>query len=173
MTFSIRATIRAFAAPKHRISCPSRLWHRVLSELHRRGEKKHEAGAFLLGSESAGRRVVNDVVFYDDLDPLAYSSGVCILRGGAFAKLWSLCREKQLTVVADVHTHPGAAGQSGSDRTNPMVSREGHIAIIVPDFAAAPVRQHRLGVYAYRGGHAWDDYSGRKARAFLYTGIWS
>jgi len=172
MTFSIRATIRAFAAPKHRISCPSRLWHRVLSELHRRGEKEHEAGAFLLGSETAGRRVVSDVVFYDDLDPLAYASGVCILRGGAFAKLWSLCREKQLTVVADVHTHPGTAGQSGSDRTNPMVSREGHIAIIVPDFAAAPVRHDRLGLYAYRGAHTWDDYSGRKA-PFFYTGIWS
>ena len=64
----------------------------------------------------------------------AYASGVCILRGGAFAKLWSMCREKKLTVAADVHTHPAGAAQSSSDRTNPMISRDGHIAIIVPRF---------------------------------------
>jgi hypothetical protein len=44
----------------------------------------------------------------------AYASGVCILRGGAFAKLWSMCREKKLTVAADVHTHPAGAAQSSS-----------------------------------------------------------
>ncbi|MEQ1716894.1 MAG: hypothetical protein ABL907_13050 [Hyphomicrobium sp.] len=173
MTFSIRAIIRAFAAPSHGIRCPSRLWHGILAELCRRGEQRHEAGAFLLGSDVDGRRVVSEVVYYDDLDPLAYASGVCILRGGAFAKLWSLCREKKLTVVADVHTHPSGAGQSGSDKTNPMVARQGHIAIIVPDFAAKPVRSDRLGIYVYRGAHTWDDYSGRNAASFFYTGIWS
>lgn len=32
-----------------------------------------------------------------------------------------------MMVVADVHTHPGRAFQSESDRTNPMVARAGHI----------------------------------------------
>jgi hypothetical protein len=173
MTFCIRAIIRAFAAPEHRLSCPSGLWNRVLLELDQRGARQHEAGAFLLGADRDGRRAVIDVVYYDDLDPRAYASGICILRGDAFAKLWSLCREKQLTVVADVHTHPGCATQSGSDRTNPMVSRQGHIAIIVPDFAASPVAHDRLGIYEYRGQHAWNDHSGRRGRAFFYTGFWS
>lgn len=173
MTFSIKAIIRAFAAPDHRLSCPAGYWQNVLRELDRRGGRQHESGAFLLGAARGVRRNVTDVVFYDDLDPGAYDSGVCILHGDAFARLWQLCREKQLTVVADVHTHPGQAFQSMSDRTNPMVAREGHIAIIVPNFAVEPVRHDEIGIYEYRGNHSWTDRSPRKAGGYFYTGLWS
>ena len=94
----------------------------------------------MLGSDANGRREVPAAIYYDELDPEAYSTGVCVLHGDAFAKLWAECRKRKLTVVADVHTHGGAAYQSGSDKTNPMVARAGHIAIIVPDFAAWPIR---------------------------------
>ena len=71
MTFSIKATIRAFVAPDHRVSCPRRLWDTVTHELDRRGERAHEAGAFLLGHANGERREVTDVVVYDALDPQA------------------------------------------------------------------------------------------------------
>lgn len=173
MTFSIKAIIRAFVAPEHRISCPSRLWKQVLAELHRRGSRRHESGVFLLGIERNARREVTGAVFYDELDPKAYATGVCVLHSDAFAKLWAQCREKGLTVVADVHTHPGRAFQSESDRTNPMVARAGHIAMIVPDFAAPPIRSENIGVYEYRGSHTWHERGGRNAPAFFYTGFWS
>jgi hypothetical protein len=173
MSFSIKATIRAFVAPEHRINCPGRYWRRIVAELERRGQRRHEAGAFLLGVERDGRRHVTDAVFYDDLDQHVYVTGVCVLHGDAFAKLWAICRKKQLTVVADVHTHQGAAWQSESDRTNPMVARAGHVAIIVPDFAAWPIPAERLGIYEYRGDHQWIDRTHPKSRAFLYTGFWS
>lgn len=170
----IKAAIRAFVAPKHRITCPRQKWRWVISELARRGEASHEAGVFLLGRERRpGRFEVADVVFYDDLDPGAYSSGVCILHGPAFAKLWALCREQKLTVVADVHTHPGAAFQSDSDRTNPMVARSGHVAIIVPRFAVRIPHPAELGVYEYCGNHRWIDRTHPKTRSFFYTGFWS
>lgn len=78
MTFSIQETIRDLLVPNYRISCPRRLWQRVLKELDRRGERVHEAGAFLLGVESHGRLDIEDVVYYDDLDADAYASGACV-----------------------------------------------------------------------------------------------
>ena len=69
MIFSIKAIIRAFVAPDHRLNCPPPLWQRVTAELHRRG-RRHEAGAFLLGHERGGRREALDVVFYDELEPV-------------------------------------------------------------------------------------------------------
>lgn len=173
MTFSIKPIIRAFAAPNHRVSCERKLWEAIPGELFRRGGDLHEAGAFLLGVDRAGRKTITDVVYYDDLDPHSYDSGVCILHGAAFSRLWALCREKGLTVVADVHTHPGAAFQSQSDRLNPMVARSGHVAIIVPNFAAAPVRYETLGIYEYAGEHNWINQSAPARRGFLYTGFWS
>lgn len=173
MTFSIKATIRAFVAPDHRVSCPWRLWDVVTHELDRRGERVHEAGAFLLGHANGERREVTDVVFYDDLDPQAYSTGVCVLHAPVFAKLWSLCRDRKLTVVADVHTHGGRAIQSEADRTNPMVARAGHVGLILPDFAVAPIRWDTVGIYEYRGDHQWHDRSPRVRRGFFYIGLWS
>lgn len=173
MISSIKAIIRAFVAPDHRLSCPPVLWRRVTAELHRRGGRRHESGAFLLGLERAGRREAMDVIYYDDLDPQAYASGVCILKADAFSKLWTLCRSRKLMVVADVHTHPGAAFQSEADRTNPMIARAGHIAVIVPEFAAAPIEDKRLGIYEYQGDHRWLDKGHAVARRTLYRGFWS
>ena len=62
----------------------------------------------MLGDKTNSRLRVRDVVYYDELDPNAYSTGVCVLHGEAFAKLWTICRRRQLTVVGDVHTHPGS-----------------------------------------------------------------
>jgi len=173
MSFSIKAIIRALVAPKHRLICAPDLWCRILGELEERGQRRHEAGAFLLGFESGRRLHVTEAVYYDELDASAYASGVCILHGDAFAKLWALCRQKQLTVVGDVHTHPDGAYQSMSDKTNPMVARAGHVAIIVPDYAVGPVAPERLGIYEYRGRHEWTDRSGRAAKRYFYTGFWS
>jgi hypothetical protein len=173
MSFSIRATIRAWWVPRHRINCPTDRWRRVVAELERRGGHQHEAGVFLLGVEKYGRHQVTDAVYYDELDPNAYKSGVCALYGDAFAKLWALCREKNLTIVADVHTHPGAAFQSPSDKTNPMVARAGHMAVIIPFFAKWPITRRTLGVYEYRGQHQWIDHTHPKTRGFFYSGFWS
>ncbi len=173
MTFSIKATIRAFVAPNHQMSCSWRLWDVVTHELERRGERVHEAGAFLLGRARGERHEITAAVFYDDLDPLAYSTGVCVLHAPAFAKLWSLCREHELTVVADVHTHGGRAIQSHSDRKNPMVARAGHIGVILPDFAATPICWDEVGIYEYQGNHQWLDRSPRVRPGFFYTGLWS
>lgn len=173
MTFSIKAAIRAFAAPKHAVSCRSILWRRIVGEIERRGGHKTEAGAFLLGQETEGRPHIQSAIFYDDLDPKAYSSGACILHGDAFAKLWAMCRERRQTVLADVHSHPGPGFQSYEDRTNPMVARTGHIALILPDFARWPIDQRRFGIYEYRGSHEWADRRPFIAPGFFYTGFWS
>lgn len=173
MTFSIRTITRALLRRNGGIRFGLIRWVDLLAELDRRGQRRHEAGAFLLGTRVGDLREVQDVVFYDDLDPEAYSAGVCILHAPAFAALWSLCRARGLTVVGDVHTHPGSAFQSEADRINPMVAREGHIAIIVPNYATGRPATTRLGVFEYRGDHAWTDHSGARARRFLHNDIWS
>ena len=66
MNFSIKAIIRAWFAPEHRVNCRSRLWRAIVGELERRGRHRHEAGAFLLGLGTKGRFDVSEAVFYDD-----------------------------------------------------------------------------------------------------------
>lgn len=171
MNFSIRTTIRAFVAPKYRLACTRALWSQCREELVRRSEGRHESGAFFLGEIAGGKRTVKRFVYYDELDPKAYESGVCILHGDSFGKLWKICREASLTVVADIHTHMGGAMQSEADRTNPMIAEAGHVALIAPNLARG-AQPRDLAVYEYVGGYRWTDHS-RHASSFFYVGWWA
>jgi hypothetical protein len=161
MNFFIRLITSAFSRNTSLLLWPRDHFDIVISELERRGGRRHESGVFLLGLQLKVGRLVTEAVYYDELDPAAYDSGICILRAATFSKLWAICRERGLMVVADAHTHGGGAGQSDSDKANPMVAQPGHIAVIVPNFAVAPIKPKSLGLYEYQGNHSWTDHSGR------------
>lgn len=170
MNTCIRATIRAFLRPEHRLSCPPTLWRQMIQELHRRGENRRESGAFLLGRTHRGRRHIERVAYYDDLDPASLDTGIVVFRRAGYEPLYTLCHELGLTVVADVHTHGGCPRQSETDRVHPMIPTSGHIGLIVPDFARRLVTPEDLGLYEYQGQHRWHDRGGQAARRFFYIG---
>jgi proteasome lid subunit RPN8/RPN11 len=172
MNFSTVAIICRLLAPRHELSCPWRVWCRLLQDLHDRGGGVRESGAFLLGHvDKRGRRRIVDYLLYDDLDPHALDTGIVHLDGSHFGKLWDLCARRNLMVVADVHTHPGGSGQSDSDRAHPIIARAGHIALILPNRAAAPVNLSAVGIYRYDGGGRWQTIPARQRRQFFFIGI--
>jgi hypothetical protein len=136
-------------------------WLNLGQELHRRTEGRHESGAFLLGTRNGAARAATAVVFYDELDPRAYATGICVLHADAFGRLWDRCAASGLAVVADVHVHPLGARQSPSDRENPMIARPGHLALILPLMARLPIRRWSVGLYEYLGDHQWRSRGGR------------
>lgn len=143
------------------------LWLEVTSELHRRTEGFHESGAFLLGRRNGTEREATAAIYYDDLDPHAYDSGICVLHADAFGRLWDQCADRSIAVVADVHVHPHGAWQSLSDRQNPMIARLGHLALILPRMAKPPVRRWSVGLYEYLGDHNWRSHGGRHVSRVL------
>ncbi|MGL6097546.1 MAG: hypothetical protein ACRC7O_17330 [Fimbriiglobus sp.] len=172
MSFSIVEIIRRLWAPRHELSCSWLLWRRVTASLRERGRNgSRESGAFLLGTRRTGRARIIDFILYDDLDPHCLDTGIVNFDGRHFGTLWEMCKRRGLVVVADVHTHPGGVGQSDSDRAHPMVSRAGHLALILPRFAAAPVRRDEIGIYRYEGAKRWQPVPPRSRRRFLYIGI--
>jgi hypothetical protein len=70
-----------------------------------------------------------------------------------------------------VHVHPGASYQSESDQAHPMISRAGHIALIFPDYARAPMRLETIGIYRYLGNKVWTAVPSGARRAFLHIGV--
>jgi proteasome lid subunit RPN8/RPN11 len=155
MSFSIRSLIAHLFARPPELAIPSDLWVELISGLRERGRFERESGAFLLGGKT-GPRVVRSVVFYDEIDPHAFDHGICIIDGSYMADLWKICRERGETVLADVHTHPGASYQSESDRLHPMIAEPGHIALIIARFAANPVSIKETGFYRYLGEFRWS-----------------
>ncbi len=155
MSYSTRATTSARPLHEH-LSCAPAVWRRLLRDLRARGQGVRESGAFLLGTRNAELVEIVDFVLYDDLDPHVLDTGIIHFDGRYFGALWERCRAAALEVVADVHTHPGAAYQSPSDQAHPMIACAGHIALIIPNFAIPPVRVGEVGIYRYLGNKEWE-----------------
>jgi len=171
MNFSIVRIIRRAVAPRHKISCSRRLWKDLLSELRARGRDRRESGAFLLGQRVKDVARITDFIPYDELDPASLDTGIVRFDGRYFGQLWDLCTKKQLTVVADVHTHPGGSAQSDSDVAHPMIACAGHLALIIPQFAKAPVRLEQVGMYRYLGARRWNTIPRESHTSFFHIGI--
>lgn len=171
MAFSLRILLRAATGNSPKLSCGSRLWNQGVDELRRRAAGKRESGAFLLGSTKGETRKIRQFLFYDDVDPTCFARGIVEFDGSKFGMVWQKCRESNLKVVADVHVHPGRFGQSESDTHNPMIPEVGHLALIVPDFAARARLPGKIGIYEYLGSRQWRDHSLLGDRIF-YVGWW-
>jgi hypothetical protein len=142
------------------IRIPVWLWAQVVLDLRRKGKGRRESGAFLLGCDGQNPSRVTAYLPYDKLDPGAYQGGVIEFHAAGYAVLWKYCKEKQLQVLADMHTHGGAdVGQSPIDQRHPMMPVVGHTAMIVPRFAkTAWWSLVAVGVYEYLGNFKWRSH---------------
>lgn len=172
MNFFNPVIMRRLLAPRHELSCSWFLWRRLKANLRERGRRcSRESGAFLLGKCEGNRIRVAAFVLYDDLDPHALDSGIVRFDGRYFGDLWAICKSRGLTVVADVHVHPGGSRQSDSDRDNPMISQPGHIALILPRYATGPQPRRDIGIYRYLGDKKWETMQPSARRQFFHIGL--
>jgi proteasome lid subunit RPN8/RPN11 len=148
------------------IRVPALLWAKIIFQLKRRGRGRRESGAFLLGPQDSAAGIATTYICYDDLDPDAYLSGAISFHAAGYAALWQYCRENNLQVLADVHTHPGQnVRQSSIDQRNPMIPVKGHIAMIVPNFARTSFWSlSAVGVYEYLGDFKWRVHGASQKR---------
>jgi hypothetical protein len=141
-------------------------WRSLLAALEERGQGRRESGAFLCTSHMTRPRVTC-FVLYDELDPDCLTGGIDF-HGIGYHRLSDYCHDHGVRVIADVHTHPGRhTRQSLLDQGHPMVSRAGHVALVVPHFAKGRIRPHDVGVHRYRANYEWDEWHGSAAASRL------
>lgn len=149
------------------VQIPRPLWFDLVNELRLRGQGRRESGAFLLAL--TGSKKVIRFVCYDDLDPTALDQGFIYFQSYGLSRLWDLCRENSLKVVADIHTHPGKiVKQSYIDKENPMVCDKGHLALIMPCYAVGNFKNlKQVGIYEYQGLHNWKTWSASSKKVYI------
>lgn len=135
------------------------IWENLIKDLKGRGAGIRESGAFLLGSLK--KREITHYICYDELDPHALDSGIIIFDSSGFTPLWKFCKDNNLKVYADVHTHPDSwTGQSGVDKDNPMIVQAGHIALIIPHYAQTELQVlEGVSAYEYLGAKKWKSFA--------------
>jgi proteasome lid subunit RPN8/RPN11 len=156
------------------VKIPLWLWASVIFDLRRRGGGVRESGAFLLGRDDRNPACVTSYVCYDDVDPDAYQQGAIAFHANGCAALWQHCRNKQVQLLIDVHTHPGSdVRQSSIDVRHPMLPILGHTAMIVPSFArTAWWSLDAVGVYEYLGGFRWRTHAATARDRRVKLSLW-
>lgn len=133
------------------------MWLRILRSLRIRGEGVRESGAFLLSDPDQTN--VSDYLLYDDIDPNALDKGLVDFDPTLLGEVWEYCNQRDLKVIADIHTHPpmGGVQQSISDKMHPAIPQKGHIAMIVPNYSKDWfLSLDDVGIYKYLGNKKWE-----------------
>jgi hypothetical protein len=90
-------------------------------------------------------------------------NGVCVvIEGTALAKLNAYLYKKQLKLIAQVHSHPGAAYHSAMDDEYAVATKVGCLSLVVPDFATQPFSLRECAVYRLSKAGRWTKLSNRK-----------
>lgn len=156
------------------IQIPLLTWRRLVGDLTARGAGTRETGAFLMGRKGDEAPAVVDYLCYDDLDRRALTHGIVEFHRGGFSKLWDICRDRSLQVLADVHTHPTRdVRQSFIDKANPMLPVRGHVALILPKFGASSKWSlEPVGIYRFAGAGQWHAFRAGAADCPVKLSLW-
>ncbi|HKW76646.1 MAG TPA: Mov34/MPN/PAD-1 family protein [Terriglobales bacterium] len=77
--------------------------------------------------------------------------------------------ETGLRLIAQVHSHPGEAYHSAADDRYAIVTSEGGLSLVVPDFGRAPADPTMWAVYRLNKG-SWRELEASEARSLLSVG---
>jgi hypothetical protein len=87
-------------------------------------------------------------------------SGVCVVvQGDALHKLNVWLYEHEMTIIAQLHSHPTEAYHSDTDDTFPIATAAGSLSLVAPDFARAPFALEDYAVFRLLPNQGWMELS--------------
>jgi hypothetical protein len=123
------------------------------------GEEGFEGVALFAGKQShnqfrVSRALIPKQVALSIEHGLLYS-----VHGEELHRLNVFLFENELSLIAQVHSHPKEAFHSETDDAYPIVTTAGCISIVVPDFAAGPINIDSWAVYRLTEDSEWKKLS--------------
>lgn len=76
--------------------------------------------------------------------------------------------KNKMTLLAQIHTHPGAAYHSKTDDDYPIMATLGGLSIVIPDFADSPFNIDNCAVYRLDGQLEWKGLTTTEASTLIH-----
>jgi hypothetical protein len=90
--------------------------------------------------------------------------GVCVItEAQELHRLNVWLYRKKLSLVAQIHSHPGRAYHSSTDDQYAVATTVGCFSLVMPDFATGPFAIERLASYRLDAAGAWRDIPASQA----------
>jgi proteasome lid subunit RPN8/RPN11 len=96
-------------------------------------------------------------------------SGVSVVVGGDELFRMNVWLHKNgLTLIAQLHSHPGDAYHSETDDDFAIMTRVGGLSIVVPNFAREPFSFDTAAIYRLAEKGQWSSLTSDEARALIH-----
>lgn len=127
----------------------------------------NEGLALWVGRQEGGRFSVTQA-FIPKQRHIRTQDGVCVmLEADELHRMNVWLFKERLTLMAQVHSHPGRAYHSGTDDAYAVATTVGCLSIVVPDFASAPFDISRLATYRLDARARWIGVPPAEARRLI------
>jgi hypothetical protein len=139
------------------IRVPIGVVHEVHAHLRHVGRLGLEGVAFWAGRQEGVIFEVTDPVIPTQRTGRTADGGLAVIVDGeALFRMNVWLHRHQLTLIAQVHSHPGDAYHSDTDDAYAIQTRVGGLSIVVPDFAHAPFSLQTVAVHRLTPGGVWQ-----------------
>ncbi len=148
------------------ISIDSAVISRTLQVLQLFGARECEGLVLWLGEVTeTGAQITHAAV--PDQRPIKGEEGVgYFVDGAALFELNRRLSETGLRLIAQVHSHPGEAYHSETDDRYAIVTADGGLSLVVPNFGCAGTDPSDWAVYRLKNGN-WRELAEREIRSLL------
>lgn len=138
-----------------RIVVPRQVSSQVHDYLRARGAEGHEGVGFWAGSACGDRFDVSAALIPDQLSERSKHGLMVVVTGDALFRMNVWLHRNHLTLIAQLHSHPGAAYHSDTDDNLAVVTQVGALSIVVPDYARGPLALDAAAVYRLDASGRW------------------
>lgn len=142
----------------------------VAVEAHLRavGKDGHEGMALWLGVQDGHEFMVSKTLVPKQRH-IRNADGVCVvIDADELHRLNVLLYKEGLTLLGQIHSHPGCAYHSDTDDRYAIATTVGCLSLVVPDFARAPFRIPSCATYRLDGRGRWMAVSSRDAAQLIF-----
>jgi hypothetical protein len=95
--------------------------------------------------------------------------GVCVVtEADELHRLNVWLFKNKLSLIAQIHSHPGRAYHSSTDDEFAIATTVGCFSLVVPDFARAPFDLRRTATYRLDAAGRWREVSADETRQIIY-----
>lgn len=122
----------------------------------REAGKHHVEGVALFSGKENGDVFQIEKTIIPKQEAMSLEDGLLYSVGGdELHRINVWLYENKMSLIAQIHSHPGRAYHSGTDDAYPIVATVGGLSIVVPDFASGAIDINMCAVYRLQHEKGW------------------
>lgn len=140
----------------NRINIPKSCINTVYDHLRAMGTSRLEGVALLAGYEDDHGNFQVEATIVPEQESKNMEDGLLYsVSGDELHRINVWLYQNKLTLITQVHSHPGVAYHSDTDDAFPIVAFEGGVSIVIPDFGFGPASPTQWAVYRLQAEGNW------------------